>query len=94
MKPVWSDEASRQLLETLDYIAQDNPRAASAVVANIRATAERLKTFPLAGRLDAEAGFRISSVPRSPYRLHYDVEADHVVILSVRLGARRWPPVS
>ena len=38
-----------------------------------------------------EAGVRRIPAGRYPYLVYYTVEAEEVVILHVRHGARRWP---
>ncbi|WP_237217054.1 type II toxin-antitoxin system RelE/ParE family toxin [Falsiroseomonas oryziterrae] len=94
MRLVWSAEARQLLSEIRLFIAQDNPSAARATVAAIRATAELLLEYPEAGRAEAELGSRRLPVPRTPYRLHSEVRQDRIVILTVWHGARQWPPAS
>lgn len=94
MKLIWSSEARFQLIELRAYIGLDNPVAARRVVSGIRESAERLRAFPEAGRYDPDLDARILSVPRSPYRLYYEIVDGHIVILAVWHGARQWPPAS
>jgi plasmid stabilization system protein ParE len=86
----FSRTAQRHLREARDFIAQDNPDAADALVAMIIARAATLQEFPLAGR--ALGGDRRAlALPPTPYSLIYRVVATRVVVLAVWHGARAWP---
>jgi plasmid stabilization system protein ParE len=50
MLVIWSPQAIADLQEIWSYIAEDNPQAASKVVAGVRAKAEYLSRFPQLGR--------------------------------------------
>src|SRR3954451_23054046 len=50
-----------------------------------------LGDFPEMGQETREAGVRRIPAGRYPYLVYYTVEAEEVVILHVRYGARRWP---
>jgi len=88
----WTSEARRSIEDAKAYIAEDNPAAARRVVEAIIRSADMLRDFPLAGRVDHELATRVLTVPRTPYRLIYELDADFVRILSVWHGAREWPP--
>ena len=89
MRLVWSPASRRHLREARDFIAQDNPDAADALVALIEARAETLRLFPAAGRQDS-AGRRLMAMPPTPYSLVYRVLADRVFVIAVWHGARAW----
>lgn len=90
MRLVWAPTAIRHLREAGDFIAQDNPDAADALIARIAKSADTLALLPTSGRAAAD-GRRIISVPRTPFRLVYRLEADIILILAVWHGAREWP---
>ncbi len=47
----WTNEAANWLADIFDHIAQDNPEAATRVVAGIFEKAQLLATFPAAGHV-------------------------------------------
>ncbi|MBU8546695.1 MULTISPECIES: type II toxin-antitoxin system RelE/ParE family toxin [Roseomonadaceae] len=91
MKLVWMPVALRHLHEARDYIAQDNPAAADALVAGLVRRAELLTRFPQAGRTHGGT-LRIMALPPTPFSLIYRVHPDRIAILAVWHGARKWPP--
>lgn len=98
MRPVvWSDDARRDYLEILRFIARDNPAAAENVVAAIDRAATSLGRTPT-GRPGRVAGIYEKSVTGLPYIIAYAITAkadqDWVVILRVIHTARHWPPDS
>lgn len=48
---VWLDEAERNLQSVFDYISSDNPSAAETYVESILSACDRLRDFPLSGRV-------------------------------------------
>ncbi|MDQ6435851.1 type II toxin-antitoxin system RelE/ParE family toxin [Mesorhizobium sp. LHD-90] len=93
MKVTWTPEAEADRLELTEYIAVDNPRAASRVDELFEAAAKRLAEFPLLGRVGIIPGTR-ELIPHSSYRMVYEVRDDGVWITSVAHTARQWPPIS
>ena len=91
MKLRWTAPALRDLEEIGDYIARDNPAAANGVVTNILDQAEGLTTHPHIGRPGRVPGTRELIIADTPYLVPYRVRGDHVQILAVLHGARRWP---
>ena len=89
MRLDFSYTAQRHLREARDFIAQDNPDAADALVALIAERAATLQRFPLAGRA-LGADRRGLALPPTPYSLIYRVVSDRVLILAVWHGARQW----
>lgn len=75
------------------YIQAVNPRAATAVVLSIRATARLLARHPGLGRATDIAGVSVLPVGRYPYLVYHAVEGDALVIVHVRHGARDAPSV-
>jgi plasmid stabilization system protein ParE len=74
-----------------EYIADHNPRAATAVVRSIRATGRLLARHPGLGRATDIPGIRVLPVRRYPYLVYHLVGDDEVLIVHVRHGARSAP---
>jgi toxin ParE1/3/4 len=91
---VFAPSADGDLDSIAGYIAQDNPRAAVALIRDLRARCLSLKDFPLRGRrFNAEHRTLVAS----PYLIFYRVQDDTVVIVRIRHGAQdvdRLFPVS
>lgn len=84
---IWSPRAADDLSSIRDYIGQFNPSAASRFAARLVAAAESLADL-------SERGRPVNSKRRElivvwPYIIRYRIEAERVVILRVRHGARR-----
>jgi plasmid stabilization system protein ParE len=89
----WTQNAKRQLRAVHDYVAQNSPRYAQALVDRITRKTELLAEFP---RLGAEVpeyeDESIREVLEHPYRIIYRVRGDQAEVLSVVHGARQLPP--
>lgn len=90
MKLLWTRVALRQLSEAREYIEIDNPAAAARQIDTIELSANRLRAFPMMGRMGVRSGTREFPVPGTPYILVYRVIDDAVQILAVLHGARNW----
>ena len=88
----WTRPAEGDLIDILDYIANDNPAAALETVDRIEAAALHLIEFPLMGREGSVPDTRELPIPGLPFLLIYRVQEATVLILRVLHGARRWPP--
>ncbi len=81
---IWTEPALLDLGEIADYIALDDPAAASNYVQEVFNRIERLELYPNSGKRPAE-------LPRTPYRevvvppcrIFYRTEKDQVLILHV-----------
>lgn len=91
MKIVWHPLALEDVAAMVDFISEDDPRAARGMVQRIRATARMLSRHPGAGRPGRVIGTREMIVPGTSYILPYRVEGDEVEILRVYHATRRWP---
>jgi toxin ParE1/3/4 len=80
-----------ELGDIFSYIAQYNRVAGAQVVARIEEAAARLARFPQMGTPKYTAGVRMIALQRYPFLIFYTVEADEVLILSVRHAARNKP---
>jgi len=83
---VWTDEAVAHLEAIVEYVEAFNPAAARRLGERLILVADSLAEFPERGR-DAGVGQREMTTVW-PYVLRYRVEANQVVILRVRHGAR------
>lgn len=90
MKLVWTRPALRNLSEAREYIAIDNPAAANRQVERIELAVNRLKVFPMMGRVGIHAGTREFPVPGTPYILVYRVRDERLRILAVLHGSKNW----
>lgn len=85
----WTNESERWLKDIYDYIAQDNPVAASKVIAGIYQRSQILTKFPEIGykyRLESEGEIRI--LLYGHYRIAYLIRgSNYIDILGVFHGA-------
>jgi toxin ParE1/3/4 len=92
MKVLWTEAALRQLVQIHEYIAQDSPRYAVAMIDRITRRSEQCRQFPLmAGKVPEYDRDDIREVLEYPYRIIYRVLPKQVDILAVIHGARRLP---
>lgn len=91
MRVRWLRTALANLNAEAEYIARDNPEAASRVVDAIVTAVERLAEFPAMGRAGRVPGTRELVVADTPYVIPYRVRAGSVEVLRVFHAARRWP---
>ena len=85
-KIVWTDEAVGHLEAIVAYISAFNPAAASRFGERLIAVVDSLAEFPNRGRAVGDGRREMTTV--RPYVLRYRVEADRVIILRIRHGAR------
>lgn len=91
MKIRWLLKAVNDLEDLHEYIAIDNPTAASRQVELILETAARLSENTSMGRRGRVKGTRELVIPKTPYITVYRVKHDVLEILRVLHGARKWP---
>lgn len=91
MQVRWLSRALRNLGEEADHIAQDDPAAAARMVVLIEDAVALLADHPGLGRPGRVPGTRELVVPGTPYLVPYRVRGQHVDILRVFHGRRRWP---
>ncbi|KVD60437.1 type II toxin-antitoxin system RelE/ParE family toxin [Burkholderia ubonensis] len=85
--------AEEDLLGILEFIGEDDPDAALALVHTIREKAEGLRARPRlyrAGRVSGTSGTR-EMVVHHNYIVVYSIEADVVEILNVKHARQHWP---
>lgn len=91
MRVIWTPEAEHDRDNVWDYIAADNPLAASRMDQLFSDAAGRLAAHPKLGKPGKIAGTR-ELVPHESYRLVYEIEQETVWILALVHTARLWPP--
>ena len=86
----WSDEASTDLVEIIDYIEQHNPIAAQGLHAAIVQSAESLPLMPYLFRSGRVSGAR-EHVVHPNYIVVYQVGEDVIDILRVLHSRQQYP---
>lgn len=80
----WTGPALRELEEALDYIAQDNQKAADLLAQAVIKAVSRLSRFPGSGRMVPEfEDPNLREVVHEPFRMIYEVREGQVEILAV-----------
>ena len=92
MKVVWTPEARRDRADIWDYLAADNPGAATRMDLLFSDAAASLSDLPTRGRTGPIAGTR-ELIPHESYRLVYEIEGETVWLLALVHTARQWPPL-
>lgn len=87
----WSDEAERDLVQILDFIAERNPAAADRLQVRFSNVVKNLQDRSLIYREGRVSGTR-EIVVHPNYVLIYRIGADAVWIVNVLHSARRYPP--
>lgn len=81
---IWTETALQELDALAEYIALDNPAAASALVKDIFDKIERLENFPKSGRIPPElpdSVYREVVIP--PCRIFYREDEQRLLVLYV-----------
>lgn len=87
---IWTEPALQELDAIAEYIALDNPAAASHMIEEVFDTTERLEDFPHSGRIPLEllnSVYREVVVP--PCRIFYREDDSQVLILYVMREERQ-----
>lgn len=92
MKIIWTPEAQQDRIEIWDYIALDNPHAASEIDELFSEAVARLSKHPEMGRPGKIPHTR-ELIPHESYRLVYEVSRDVIWVLALVHTARQWPPI-
>lgn len=86
----WRPLAEEDLLCILEFIGEDDPDAALALVHMIREKAEGLRVRPRLYRAGRVSGTR-EMVVHHNYIVVYSIDADVVEILNVKHSRQQWP---
>lgn len=89
MQVVWLKTALRNLEAELDYIAQENPQAATLVSNRILASVDLLSHQPQLGKPGRVAGTRELLVPNTRYVIPYRLKQTRIEILRVFHTSRK-----
>ena len=92
MRVRFTRPAQRDLQRIYSYISQENPPAASRVVARLIELARSLADHPEEGRETDEPNARVIVVPKLRYFIFYSIAGDEVHITHIRHTARNRPP--
>lgn len=87
---IWTEPALQELDAIAEYIALDNPAAASDLIKEIFDKTERLENFPKSGRIPPElpdSVYREVVVP--PCRIFYREDGQRVLVLYVMREERQ-----
>lgn len=85
MKIVWTPLSVDRVTEIAEYIAIDNPEAATDWIETLFGFVDQLKSFPRSGRIVPEIDEEtIRELITGNYRVVYRVELKQVTILTVR----------
>lgn len=86
MKIIWSLTARKKIKEILEYISEDNPDAALALIDLIEEEVEKLKKNPQSGSILPEVNSdRIRKiVVQKNYGVIYEISPDLIEILTIR----------
>jgi len=92
VKIIWSPLAIDRVTEIAEYIAQDNPSAATKWVENLFKKVQLLKSSPKSGRMVPETHREdIRELIYGNYRIIYRAEKNKIAVLTVRHGKQILP---
>ena len=91
MKLQWTKQANKQLVDAVDYVHLENPKAADRQEKIILKAAESLLKFPSMGREGRVQGTRELPVAETPYIVVYEIGERAIRLLALLHGAQRWP---
>ena len=93
MKHRFTATARAELEQSIDYLIEHAPRVAASFANDIEAAIEQLAQHPFSAQQTDHKDVRRKYVRRFRYAIfyHVDVDADELIILSIRHAARRWP---
>lgn len=87
----WLDDAIHDLQALRQYIAQDNPSAATKVAKRILNSVKLLSEQPGIGRPGRVHNTRELIIPQTPYIIPYRVKDGAIEVLRVLHSAMQWP---
>ena len=88
----WKTLAVADLMAIVDYISDDNPKAAQALKEDIETKVSRLRDNPRLYRVGRVEGTR-EMVVHSNYLIVYAEDPHTVTILRVLHAAQQWPDI-
>lgn len=91
MQVKWLKRSLDNLNEEAEYLAQDNPPAAQAIVTHVIKSVNQLANLPNLGRAGRVFGTRELIITDFSYIIPYRVKSEVVDILRVFHTSRKWP---
>lgn len=92
MRIVWTPEAEQDRVDVWDYIALDNPHAASLMDQLFSDAVARLAEYPELGKPGKIPGTR-ELIAHASYRLVYEIEQETLWVLALVHTTMQWPPI-
>jgi addiction module RelE/StbE family toxin len=90
---IWAPTALDDIESIAEYIARDSGDMASIFVKRLFEATDRLKEFPLSGRIIPEINKPdCREILYGSYRIMYHLDNNNVWITGVIHGARDWKP--
>ncbi len=83
--------AFQDLQSVKDYIGQDKPNAALAVVKRVIEAIENIATFPSMGRTGRVPNTKELVVSGTPLIIIYQIQQDVLYVVRIIHTARKWP---
>ena len=84
MRVHWTETAINHLLAIYEYIAQNSPVYAQAMVAKVLNRSEQLAAFPRSGRIVPEyAAEDLREIIEKPYRIIYRIQLEQIDVVAV-----------
>ena len=87
----WTPIAIAHLHATYEYVAQENPPAADALIERILSAVEQIAQYPQLGRNGRVKGTRELIIAGTPYVVAYRLRRSQIDVLAALHGARKWP---
>lgn len=91
MKIVWTEPSRQDLRDIFEFIAENNPKAARSLLAEIKERVCVLVNEPQLGRVGRVEGTRELVLTGTHYILPYRVKDQQIQILAVFHTSREWP---
>ncbi|MBI4218419.1 MAG: type II toxin-antitoxin system RelE/ParE family toxin [Elusimicrobia bacterium] len=91
MKLIWTRLALEDLKHAHDYIASENPTAASYITQRIEKALLSLCLYPELGRHGRVEGTRELIISGTPFIVPYRTKKNRIELLAIIHGSRRWP---
>jgi len=93
MRLTWRPQAEQQRSDGIDYIAEQDPITALAVLDRIEEQTDMLLQQPKMGRPGRVKGTRELVISRTPFVVVYHLpDATSMEILQLLHGSQQWPP--
>lgn len=90
MRVRWTSLALRDFVKAQDYIAKENPVAATTIARRVSVAASKLSENPKIGRLGHVEDTRELIVSRTPYLIVYRIQSGEIELLRVWHGRQNW----